>query len=175
MNLQKFIAQLDAADQTDLKHPQFQVKKKMFFNGQLAEMPAEALQIGKGEVLVKVDKFAYTANNITYAVAGDMLGYWQFFPAMGEKSEGYGVIPVWGFADVVESKAAGIPVGDRLFGYFPPASHLKMKPIRISDGRFVDGMEHRSQLPAGYNLYRRVNAEKHYSSTMDKERMLLFP
>lgn len=175
MNLQKFIAQLDAADPTDLKHPQFQVKKKMFFNGQLAEMPAETLQIDDGEVLVKIDKFAYTANNITYAVAGDMLGYWQFFPAMGEKSEGYGVIPVWGFADVVASNSVGIPVGDRLFGYFPPASHLKMKPTRISDGRFVDGMEHRSQLPAGYNLYRRVNAEKHYSSTMDKERMLLFP
>ncbi|MFK7980666.1 MAG: DUF2855 family protein [Saprospiraceae bacterium] len=138
-------------------------------------MPTEALTIGDGEVLVKVDKFAYTANNITYAVAGDMIGYWQFFPAMGKDSDGQGVIPVWGFADVVESNVEGIPVGDRLFGYFPPASHLKMKPTRVNDQRFVDGAAHRTKLPAGYNMYRRVNAEKGYHPSMDKARMMLFP
>ncbi len=175
MRLQQFIQEMGAAEQPALKKPQFQVNKKMFFNGRLSEMPTEALTIGDGEVLVKVDKFAYTANNITYAVAGDMIGYWQFFPALGKDTEGYGVIPVWGFADVVESNAEGIPVGDRLFGYFPPASHLRMKPTRVSDGRFVDGAEHRSKLPAGYNMYRRVNNEKGYHASMDKERMLLFP
>jgi len=175
MNLQKFIAEIDAAEQPELKNPQFQVKKSMFFNGRLAEMPTEALMIGDGEILVKVDKFAYTANNITYAVAGDMIGYWQFFPAMGIDADGYGVIPVWGFADVVESNVEGIPIGDRLFGYFPPASHLKMTPTRVNDKRFVDGAVHRSKLPAGYNMYRRVKAEKGYHSAMDKARMLLFP
>ncbi len=64
MNLQKFIAEIDAAAQPPIKNPQFQVKKKLFFNGRLAEMPTKALTIGDGEVLVKVDKFAYTANNI---------------------------------------------------------------------------------------------------------------
>ena len=175
MNLQKLIGEIDAAEKQDIKNPQFQVKKAMFFNSRLAEMPAEKLAINDEEILVKVDKFAYTANNITYAVAGDMIGYWQFFPAMGKDTDGYGVIPVWGFADVVESKAKGIPVGDRFFGYFPPASHLKMKPTRVSDRRFIDGAEHRSKLPAGYNLYRRVKAEKGYTAAMDKERMLLFP
>jgi len=175
MNLQKLIAEIDRAEKPAIKNPQFQVKRNMFFNGRLAETPAEELTIGDGEILVKVDKFAYTANNITYAVAGDMLGYWQFFPPMGKDSHGYGVIPVWGFADVVESNVEGIPAGDRLFGYFPPASHLKMHPTRIADGRFVDGMAHRSKLPAGYNLYRRVNNEPHYSTKMDNERMVLFP
>ena len=37
-------------------------------------LPDEAL-------LVKVDRFAFTANNITYAVIGDQLKYWQLFPA----------------------------------------------------------------------------------------------
>ncbi len=175
MNLQKFIAEIDAAEKPAIKNPQFQVNKKMFFNGRLAELPTEALTIGDGEVLVKVDKFAYTANNITYAVAADMVGYWQFFPAMGKDSDGQGVIPVWGFADVVESNVEGIPVGDRLFGYFPPASHLKMTPTRVNDQRFVDGTAHRTKLPAGYNMYRRVNAEKGYHASMDKARMMLFP
>ena len=39
-----------------------------------AALPAEAL-------LVKVTRFALTANNITYAVIGDDLKYWQLFPA----------------------------------------------------------------------------------------------
>jgi hypothetical protein len=37
-----------------------------------AALPDEAL-------LVKIDRFAFTANNITYAVLGDELKYWQLF------------------------------------------------------------------------------------------------
>jgi hypothetical protein len=43
-------------------------------------------------VLVKVERFAFTANNITYAMAGDQLKYWHLFPA----PQGFGNIPVWG-------------------------------------------------------------------------------
>ena len=175
MKLQQFIQELNTADAPAIKNPQFQVKKDTFFSSRLVDMPETALQIKEGEVLVKVDKFAYTSNNITYAVAGDMLGYWQFFPPTGADADGWGVIPVWGFADIVESKTEGIPVGERLFGYFPPATFLKMEPTHVSDKRFVDGIAHRSKLPQGYNLYRRVNAEPDYSAAMDKERMLLFP
>ena len=35
---------------------------------------------GEGEILVAIDKFAMTANNVTYAASGDMFGYWQFYP-----------------------------------------------------------------------------------------------
>ena len=56
-----------------------------------------------GEVLLRVDRFGLTANNITYGVVGDLMGYWNFFPA----PEGWGRIPVWGFADVVASRATG--------------------------------------------------------------------
>ena len=41
-------------------------------------------------LLVKVDRFALTANNITYALTGDLLKYWHLFPA----PEGFGIIPV---------------------------------------------------------------------------------
>ena len=43
-----------------------------------APPPAE---LESGRVLLRVDAFAFTANNVTYAVAGDMLSYWSFFPA----------------------------------------------------------------------------------------------
>jgi hypothetical protein len=50
---------------------------------------------------VKIDRFAFTANNITYAVVGDQFGYWQFFPPTGDEVKDWGILPVWGFADVV--------------------------------------------------------------------------
>ena len=63
---------------------------------------------------MKVERFAFTANNITYALAGDQLKYWHLFPA----PQGFGNIPVWGFGDVIASKHPNISEGERLFGYF---------------------------------------------------------
>lgn len=175
MKLQQYIAEINATKQTDMQNPQMQVKRSAFFQQRISEMPASDLEIGDGEILVKVEKFAYTANNITYAVAGDMIGYWKFFPAMGKETEGWGVIPVWGFGEIVESNAEGLPVGERLFGYWPPATAVKMKPVAITDARFIDGAEHRQELPGGYNLYRRLSGEKGYNPAFDKARMLLWP
>ena len=50
-------------------------------------------------VLLAIDKFALTANNITYGITGDILGYWQFFPTQ----KPWGRLPVMGFAQVVRS------------------------------------------------------------------------
>ena len=175
MKLQQFIQALDQMEQKELNHPQFQVEKKLFFNYELAETPAENRSIEEGQILVKIDRFAYTANNITYAATGDVIRYWEFFPAEGDAKDRMGVIPVWGFADVIESKAEGIPVGDRIYGYFPPTEHLKMNPIKVQHERFFEGAEHRRTLPMGYNLYRRVNNESNYSREFDNDRALLFP
>ncbi|MFS4494619.1 DUF2855 family protein [Maribacter sp. 2308TA10-17] len=175
MKLEQFISQMDAEEHSAIESPQFQVNQNVFIRNRLVETPKAELNIEQGEVLVKIEKFAYTANNITYAVAGDMIGYWQFFPPVGDTTDGWGVIPVWGFATVVESKTDEIPIGDRLFGYFPPAKHLKMKPVGCKANRFIDGSAHRSALPAGYNIYRRVYNEKQYNPKFDRERMLLFP
>src|SRR5438067_1312489 len=65
-------------------------------------------------LLVKVDRFAFTANNITYAVLGDELKYWQLFPA----PNGFGNIPVWGFGEIIASRHPNVALGERLFGYF---------------------------------------------------------
>ena len=175
LKLQQFQKELDAIGQAPIKNPQLQVNKDVFFKNRIAETPDAELELENGDVLLKVDSFAYTANNITYAVAGDTIGYWQFFPAMGENTSRWGVIPVWGFAEVVASKAEDIPVGDRLFGYFPPAKHVKMTPVGITERRFIDGAAHRSELPKGYNMYQRVLNEQHYNPAFDWERMLLFP
>lgn len=152
-----------------MKIEQFEVRKDDLYQTQIVSRAAD--DIGDGDILCKVDRFAFTANNITYGVVGEKIGYWKFFPA----ENGWGVIPVWGFADVVGTRHPEVSKGERLYGYFPMATHLVMRPDKIKRERLVDGMPHRADLPPVYNAYARTKAETDYDSSMDDERMLLFP
>jgi Protein of unknown function (DUF2855) len=105
-----------------------------------------------GQVRLHVEHFAFTANNITYAVFGDTMHYWRFFPA----ADGWGCIPVWGFAVVEASACDGIAVGERFYGYWPMASHAVVQPASVSEHGFADASAHRAELPAVYNRYQRV-------------------
>ena len=115
----------------------------------------KAPEVHPGQVLLHVDKFAFTANNITYAVFGDAMAYWAFFPA----PEGWGRIPVWGYADVVRSRHDAIREGERIYGYVPMSTQFVLQPDRVSEGRLVDAMPHRRQLPAAYQDYLRVGTD----------------
>jgi hypothetical protein len=131
--------------------------------------------IGDGEIILKIESFAFTANNVTYGVAGDTIGYWKFFPAAQNNENSWGCIPMWGFAEILESNNHNLDVGERLFGYFPPADSVVLSPIKISDQSFSDGKEHRKELPPVYNNYLRLNGENNYDPSMDPIRALLFP
>ncbi len=155
----------------DSKFQEFQTNKAHLTQSRIVEVTKQ--MIADGEILVKVDRFAFTANNITYAVMGDQLRYWQFFAPNGDNPEQWGIIPVWGFADVVESNNDDVPLGERLFGYFPPATELVIKPMRVNANSLMDGSDHRAHLPPGYNLYQRVNHETGYNRVHDNSRMLL--
>ena len=93
------------------------VDRTNFRNTRIVE--ASQPELGEGEIRVAIDKFAITSNNVGYAVSGDMIGYWQYFPT-GE--EPWGKVTVWGMADVVESNSPDIKVGERLYGFFPMSS-----------------------------------------------------
>lgn len=104
----------------------------------------------EGEVVLRIDHAALTANNVTYGAFGDVMGYWRFFPAADER---WGRVPVWGFADVAASTVEGIDEGRRVYGYFPMSSHLVVRPGRVTPNGFVDAVEHRAALPPVYNQY----------------------
>ncbi len=122
-----------------------------------------------GQVLLRVDRFAFTANNITYGAVGDMIGYWNFFPA----KDGWGRIPVWGFGDVVRSRHDALESGERIYGYFPMSTHLVVQADRVSAVSFVDAAPHRAALPPVYNQYLRITAEPGYDRA-DEAHMALF-
>ena len=68
--------------------------------------------IGDGEALLRVDRVGLTANNVTYAVLGESFRYWD----SSRPNPGWGMVPLWGFADIVASAVAGVAVGGRVYG-----------------------------------------------------------
>ncbi|MDM0027015.1 DUF2855 family protein [Variovorax saccharolyticus] len=129
-------------------------------------------RLADGQVRVRIEQFALTSNNITYAAFGEAMSYWQFFPS-GE--EGWGIIPVWGFATVSHSLHPGVAVGERLYGYFPMASAAVLTPERLSPERFTDGAAHRSALPSVYNQYLRTRSDPLYTADTEPLQSLLRP
>jgi hypothetical protein len=123
-----------------------------------------------GQALLRVDSFGLTANNITYAKFGEAMSYWDFFPA----AEGWGRMPVWGFAEVAESRVEGVEPGTRLYGYLPPSTELLVAP-RVSEQGFTDASPHREALPAAYNSYLRTDADPVYETANEDRQMLLRP
>jgi hypothetical protein len=109
-------------------------------------------ELAEGEILLELERFGFSANNITYATLGDAMGYWRFFPA----EDGWGSVPVWGHAIVRDSCCVGVEVGYRYFGYYPLSTHLVAQPIKTTPAGFVDGAPHRVELPPVYQRYVRV-------------------
>jgi Protein of unknown function (DUF2855) len=125
------------------------------------EMVTADTSVGHKEILVQIDSYAMTANNVTYAVFGKPAGlfgndqgYWDFFSERGEP----GRLPVWGFATVLVSDIDGVAPGDRFYGYYPMASHAVLVPGNITPGGFVDVTPRRTTLPPIYNQYQRIES-----------------
>jgi hypothetical protein len=124
-----------------------------------------------GEAVLSISRFGLTANNVTYAVFGDAMNYWDFFPT----EDGWGRLPVWGFADVAASAHDGVEVGKRVYGYYSASSHLLVKPGRADENGFFDSAEHRASLPVVYNHYVYTDADPNYEERHEAEQMLLRP
>ena len=124
---------------------------------------------GPGQARLKLESFALTANNVTYAASGFAIGYWHFFPT---GIEGQGLVPVWGTAKVMESHSDDLAVGTRLYGFYPLAEELVITVQADGHGEFIDAAAHRAELPAVYNRYTPVRSGE---ASEDHMRALLQP
>jgi hypothetical protein len=125
-------------------------------------------ELDEGQVLFKVDRFALTSNNISYAAAGDLLNYWGFFPA----SERWGRIPAMGFGDVIASQNPGVEIGIRCFGFFPMSRHLIID-AKASPGGMIDSVAHRKEHAPVYRTYNDVAADPLYEQEREDQIILL--
>lgn len=146
------------------------VRKDKLEQTRLLQQPDAPLSAG--QVRVRVDRFALTANNITYGAFGDAMQYWAFWPV---EESGWGVIPVWGFGQVVQSLHPGVAVGERLYGYWPMADQAVLTPARLNAAGFTDAAPHRAGLHAVYNQLLRCATDPFYTSESEDAQALLRP
>jgi hypothetical protein len=112
----------------------------------------EPVALAPGEVRLTLERFALTSNNISYALSGDLLDYWGFFPA----ETGWGRLPAMGYGIVTESANTDIAVGGRYFGFFPVGNEhiVQAKPSRSG---FIDAGAHREKHAMAYRAFDKVS------------------
>ena len=147
----------------------FLVRKDNLAKTELREVLCKPLS--HGQIRLSIDRFALTSNNISYAQAGDALSYWKFFPA----PDGFGSIPVWGFATVVESKVDELAVGETIWGYYPMSTHVVLEPKQLTSRGFIDGASHRQEQHTIYNQYTRCQADAWHQDGQEDLEALLRP
>jgi hypothetical protein len=128
-------------------------------------------ELEPGQAVLRVDKFGLTANNVTYAVLGEAMSYWDFFPA----GSGWGHVPMWGFAVVERSEAMDVEPGMRVYGYLPPTSYVVVTPADAGADGFVDGSPHRAALPASYQRYLATDGDPLYRAETEGLQTVLRP
>ncbi|KAF8839166.1 hypothetical protein BDN67DRAFT_953938 [Paxillus ammoniavirescens] len=113
-------------------------------------------------VLIKVDRFGYSANNVTYQALGEVphFRYFDFHEAPEDAETSvspktHGVTPVWGFGTVVVSTHVAIQVGERVYGYFAPARYLVL-PISPLDVNKFAFFVSRAHLPPDRRPYNQI-------------------
>jgi hypothetical protein len=136
---------------------------------ELVEVPTP--RIGAGQALLKVDRVGMTANNVTYAVFGDAMKYWDFFPAEAP----WGRVPLWGFGVVERSAVPGLAEGTRLYGYYPTGSHLVVEPTKLDARGFRDASAHRQHLPTPYNGLTTTGEDPAYEAAREDLQVLYRP
>ena len=154
-----------------------EVVRNEITTSRVVSRPPQALL--DGQARLRVDRFALTSNNITYAAFGDGLRYWDFFPVPAGDSfddgRPWGRVPVWGYATVVESRSEHLAVGARAYGYLPMSDELVVEPGRRDDQGFTDVAEHRRPMAAAYNRYVFPEADPAYDRSFEPHQMVLWP
>ncbi len=142
-----------------------EVRRSSF--GETRLQPIAHNELADGEIRLRIDSFAVTANNVSYAGAGDLLGYWDFFPA-ADDAQTWGRVPAMGWAEIVESNAADLPVGGRYYGWFPMAGSVMFTATATPDG-FRDDGDHRQAHAPIYRAYVSTAVDPWYDASPDGE------
>ncbi len=130
----------------------------------------ERAPLAPGQVRMAVERFALTSNNISYAVSGDLLDYWGFFPTEAT----WGRIPAIGLGSVTESADPDIAVGGRWFGFYPMGTEHVVQAERRGDHRFRDIGAHRADHATTYTDFRDITTDAGFDLDRIDEYLLLW-
>ncbi|KAF8137562.1 hypothetical protein EV363DRAFT_1318335 [Boletus edulis] len=122
-------------------------------------------------VLIKIDRFGYSANNVTYQALGEVphFRYFDFHaapnaPEYGVSPTTHGVTPVWGFGTVVASTLPAIHSGERVYGYLAPTCFLvlSVSPSDVNRYAFTVSRPHLPKDRRPYNQITRCSTDPLY-------------
>jgi len=150
----------------------FEVNRNDFHDTRInyaADVGIRRFGLAPGQIRLNVERFAFTTNNITYAVAGDMLDYWGFFPTESP----WGRLPAMGLGSVIESAHPDIATGGRYFGFYPMSSDVVIRAEPHGEG-FRDVGEHRTNHAATYTQFRDVASDPMFRPDKADEYLLLW-
>lgn len=141
-----------------------EIRRASIGEAEVHEEPRSELE--DGQIRLRIDRFAVTANNISYAGAGDLLGYWDFFPSSDPTT--WGRVPAVGYAEIIESRNADLAVGGRYHGWFPMAETVTFTATATLDGFRDDGAHRRAHAPL-YRSYTRTDLDPLHDAAADGE------
>jgi len=148
---------------------QFEISRDDFTQTRFVDIEPPSLV--DGQARLRVESFALTANNVTYAVIGHLLNYWNLFRA---SEDGWGRVPVMGFAEVVESLHPEVAVGTRVSGFLPVSSELVIDPGGVNPYGFEDlTPERREGTMPVYSHYEIADSGASADRSRDAQRSLL--
>lgn len=113
-----------------------------------------------GHVRVRTAIISLSSNNYAYALLGSLRHWWDTYSlpeglsAPYNDSTEYGVVPAWGYGEVLDSEVSGIDAGVLLWGYWPTHDlpvDLRLVPADAA-GQWIENSESRKRL---MNLYQR--------------------
>jgi NADPH:quinone reductase-like Zn-dependent oxidoreductase len=142
---------------------ELEVDRRDLARTRLVERPLPPL--ANGQVRFAVERFAVTANTVTYAVTGDLLGYWDFFPSI---EAGWGRVPAMGWATIVESNHPGVPAGGRYYGWFPMSRYVDVAVSPVGDGLRDEGPHRAAHAPV-YRGFTATDRDAMYQAGADAE------
>lgn len=142
---------------------------------------SKAIGEDKESVVVRIEKFSITANNVTYCHYGTAMQYFDFFPLVDPSHTSLAMTPAWGYGIIESVKNTNqVKVGERLYGYFPMATRciLELIPAKSNTHSSPSIYAFRPQLPADrmvYNTYTRLSSDELYSKKFEDEVILFRP
>lgn len=109
-----------------------------------------------GELVLEVERFGLSGNNVSYAKLGNQfgLGYWRPLPA----EDGWGRVPAWRVARVVAGDPALADIGERFVGLVPMAQRMRLHAVRTGSGLMETSASREGMLPL-YRQMRRVGTD----------------
>ncbi|KAL2855240.1 hypothetical protein BJX68DRAFT_274188 [Aspergillus pseudodeflectus] len=139
------------------------VSKSNNANHATFSLPPPTAPLPASSIRVRASLLSLSSNNLTYALLGDMLHWWDTYPVPDNAPAPYndraawGIVPAWGFATVLESTIPEIASGTKIWGYWPASAHVVDLTLSKNkddpETHWIETSAHRTSLLPLYNRY----------------------